>query len=284
MPLNLYADLVMFKRRYANDATLDAVDTAEIEKVLDSASRMTDRRVRRHYFAKTATPAPYAGNGCDHIWIDDLLSATTIKLDEDGDRTFELTLAAATDYYLKRHGADDEDGLPKTMLILDGVNGQRGYFARRKRLVQIVGSWGYTNETEAVEASGTAITGTLDNATDLTLAVSNAADLAIGQTLLLESEQVYISGGTASPFTVKRGVNGTTAAAHAAVAVNRYVYTSAAREATLIIAGRRWQRRLTSYSNVISNPEMGSIQVWKAKDPEVEALLGPETRGDTLVA
>lgn len=280
--MNLYADLAMFEDQIVNNATLDTADAAVVERMLDASSRRVDEICRRHFYDLTATRV-LDGNGRDRLRIPDLLAATSIKLDEDGDRTFELTLASATDYYLKRHGYEDEDATPYTMLELDGVNGQRSTFVSRKRLVEIVGRWGFTDETEAVEASGTAITGTLADATDLTLAVSADADLAVGQTLKLEDEQVYISGGTTSPFTVVRGVNGTTAAAHAAVAVNRYVYVPQVREATLILAARLWKRRDTSYANVIAQEAVGRFEVFKQFDPDVVTMLSPLVRGDALV-
>ena len=281
--MNLYADLTEFKQAFQDAvSTIDAGDLAVVERFLETSSRKVDERSRRVFYAKTDTRV-FAGNGCASLRIPDLLAATSIKLDEDGDRTFEVTLVS-TDYYLERYGYEDVDALPATMLRLDSVNGSRARFLCRPRLVEIAGRWGFTEETETVEASGTAITGTLTDATDLTLATSADADLAIGQTLKLESEQVYISGGTTSPWTVVRGVNGTTAAAHSAVAVNRYVYTPQVKAATLIGAGRLWRRRDTAFANVIQNPIVGSYEMWKQNDPEIEGLLGPLTRGDALAA
>src|SRR3972149_3438821 len=240
--MNLYAGVSAFRQLFIDNQALDATDQAVVLRALEAASRRVDHMTHRTFFAETATRV-FDGNGRSWMWLPDLLAATTIKLDEDANRTFELTLAAATDYYLKRRHYKDEDALPKTALELDGQNGQRSYFLKQKRLVQIVGRWGFTEETETVESAGTAITGTLADAVDLTLATSADADLAIGQTLKLESEQVYISGGPTSPWTVVRAQNGTTAAAHSAVAVNRYVYTAEVREAALILASRGWERR-----------------------------------------
>jgi hypothetical protein len=280
---NLYADVVAFRRYFMHESALDTGDAAEVERVLEGASRRVEGHILRHVFSETKTVV-LDGSGCRTLRIPDLLSATSIKLDEDGNRTFELVLDAATDYYLTRDGYEDESALPATMLVLDAINGQRSAFSCQRRLVEIVGRFGFTELTETVEASGTAITGTLADAVDLTLAVSAAADLAIGQTLKLENEQVYISGGSASPFTVVRGVNGTTAAGHAAVAVNRYVYPPEIRQATMILAGRTWARRESAYSNAISNPVIGQVEVWRAIDPDVMALLAPFVRGDRLVA
>lgn len=282
MSKNLYADVNAFRGLFINNQTLDANDQAAVIRALEAASRRVDDMTHRTMYAETATRV-LNGNGRSWMWVPDLLAVTTIKLDEDGDRTFELTLAAAADYYLKRRGYKDEDALPYTTLELDHVNGQRTSLLKQRRLVQIVGRWGYIEETEAVESAGTAITGTLADATDLTLATSADADLGIGQTLKLENEQVYISGGTTSPWTVVRGVNGTTAAAHAAVAVNRYVYTPKIVQATLILAGRLIKRRESSYANVSQNLISGIQDTFYSYDPDVRGLLAEYVRGDGMV-
>ena len=279
---NLYADVSAFRGLFINNQALDATDQDAVLRALEAGSRRVDHMTHRNFFAETATRV-LDGNGLSWMWLPDLLAATTIKLDEDANRTFELTLAAATDYYLKRRHYKDEDALPKTALELDGQNGQRSYFLKQKRLIQIVGRWGFTEETETVEASGTAITGTLADATDLTFATSADADLAIGQTLLLESEQVYISGGTTSPWTVVRGLNGTTAAAHAAVAVKRYLYVPEVIQATLILAGRLIKRRESNYANVSDNLVSGVSEKFYSYDPDVAGLLAEYVRGDAII-
>src|SRR3990170_1209104 len=279
---NLYVDLDAFRRQFVNNLALDASDATEIERAIEAASRHVDQLVRRPdgFYATTDTRY-FAGDGHDYITIPDLLAVTTIKLDEDGNRTFELTLAAATDYYLKRFGYVDEDAPPWSRLVLDGVNGQRSSFTSRARLVEIAGRWGYSEDTETVEASGTAITGTLaDAGADLTLAVSADADLAVGQTLKLENEQVYVSGDAgALLWTVVRAVNGTTGAAHSAVAVSRYKYPAQVRDATMMLAGKHWTRRGTGMGQVVAGTPLAG-----GSDPGVEKLLAPFVRWSTMVA
>jgi len=277
---NLYIDLDAFKRQFANNQTLDASDATEIERAIETGSRDVDDICRRPdgFYATTATRV-LDGNGCYAMRIPDLLAATSIKLDEDGDRTFELTLASATDYYLKNAYAQDEDAKPYSRLILDTVNGQRSAFLPRKYLVQIAGRWGYSEDTDTVEASGTAITGTLsDAAADLTLAVSADADIAVGQTLLLDSEQVYVSGDAgALTWTVIRAVNGTTGAAHSSVGVSRYKYPAKVRDVTLDLAGKEWMRRGDPSRVVAGTPLAGTDRRW------AQSILSSLMRGDNLI-
>ena len=109
------------------------------------------------------------------------------------------------------------------------------------------------------------------------------ADLSVGQTLKLEDEQVYISGAAGSPWTVVRGVNGTTAAAHAAVAVNRFTYVTEVVQAALIIAGRLISRRASGYANVSDNLVSGVSTKFFSWDPDVAGLLADYVRGDGMV-
>lgn len=72
----------------------------------------------------------------------DLRSITTLKTDEDGDRTFEVTWSAATDYYLTPRNAA-LDGLPYDAIERDPVNGSYSFPTWRRYGVEVVGSWGY---------------------------------------------------------------------------------------------------------------------------------------------
>lgn len=191
--MNLYADLDVFKRQFSNNLALDAADATELEHALEDASRQIDADTRRPdgYFP-TIDTRYFAGDGGAYLTVPDLLAVTSVKLDEDGDRTFALALTG-TDYYLRRHGHPASESPPYSRILLDSVGGQRAAFTKRDRLVEIEGRWGYSEDTEAVEASGTPVTGTLVDASDLTLAVTADADLAVGQTLLIGSEQVYVA-------------------------------------------------------------------------------------------
>lgn len=276
---NLYVDLTAFARYYANNQALDASDVIEIEREIERASREVDDICRRPdgFFATTDTRY-FAGTGHEYIDIPDLLAATTINLDEDGDRTYGLTLVL-TDYYLKRAYWPDEDATPWNRLVLDSA-GQRSSLVERHRLVEIVGRWGYSEDLETVEASGVAITGTLgDTGADLSLAVSADADIAIGQTLKLENEQVYVSGdGGSLLWTVVRAVNGTTGAAHTNVGVSRYKYPAKVREVTLELAGKAWMRRSEPSRVVAGTPLAGTDRKW------AESQLAALTRWCGMVA
>ena len=151
--------------------------------------------------------------------------------------------------------------------------GKRKAFPKGIRRVQVTAEWGYTNAQEL--GSGNV---TLANASTTAMTTSVADSVAVGQTILAGAEQIYVSGGSGTSYTVTRGVNGTTAAAHAGVAFTRYVYVPMVQDATLILAGRSWKRRQSAYSQVIANPATGTYEIYKGSDPDVEADLWPYRR------
>ena len=270
---NLYADAGQFARRFANDATLDTPDLTEVLTVIEAASRAIDDYCDRHFYAVTATRV-FDGDGYTSMWIPDLISATTVKLDEDEDGTFETTLTAS-DYRLVRSGHWDQDATPKTKIELL-ASGAIGAFQPTDRLLQIVGSWGYTADTETtadtVENNPLTDTGT-------TLTVNDGTNFDVGQTLLIESEQVYVTAISTNNLTVVRGMNGTTAAAHVQnTAITRFVYVPEVVEATVAQAGRIWKRRETAYANVIQNPLTGAMEQFKGVDPDIQMILSTMRR------
>jgi hypothetical protein len=272
---NLYADVDAFRRRFANNAVLDLADEQEITRVLEVTARGVDEYTHRHYYALTQTRY-FDGDGSDEMYIPDLVAVTSIKFDEDGDRTFELTLSP-TDYYLLRPGADNEDALPRTLLRLDDVNGQRSSFLERRRLVEIVGRWGFTEAVERIAPTITMADGATTSAT-----VSEIGDIADGQTLLVDgtAEQVYVEqkSGTTT-LTVKRGMNGTTPSGATDAALDRFTYVPEIRESNLILASRFWKRREQGYANVVASPS-GVAEFIRYQDPYVAAMLAPFVRVD----
>ena len=100
--------------------------------------------------------------------------------------------------------------------------------------------WGYCQHTEY---GGTDLNDASMDTTKTTVAVDDGTPLAIGQTIMIGSEQMLINDISTNDLTVARGLNGTTGAAHAD---NSDVYilrwpASIEREA-LIQTARVWTR------------------------------------------
>ena len=82
---------------------------------------------------------------------------------------------------------------------------------------------------------------------DTTLSTTNCTAITLlspGQTLRIESEDVYIYKQTGGVFTMYRGVNGTTAASHVAgTTINQISYDSRLSDLCLEIARNRYRER-----------------------------------------
>lgn len=124
-----------------------STDDDSIGRCITDASRAIDRICDvedGHFAVQTFTRYFEVGNASDmddgnsptRLIVEDLISVTTLKIDEDGDGVFEATLSAATDYLLY-----PLNETPKTEVR---VNLQSGayLFPVGQKTVEIVGTWG----------------------------------------------------------------------------------------------------------------------------------------------
>jgi len=230
--MNCYASLTEIKAALGISGTSD--DTVLLNR-LEAASRMIDAYCRRQFYAETATRY-FPGAGA-RLWLDDLLSITTFKLDQNGDATFGITLAT-TDYNLW-----PANRYPKIRADI-ADNGDYSAFAGGvSRGVEIAGLWGYGNGRSATPYDTTAITVTVATASGTTLTLSADDVIAPGHTILVETEQLFISAVSTLTATAERGINGTTAAAHSAKAASIYRYPMDVWQACLDIASALYERR-----------------------------------------
>ncbi len=111
------------------------------------------------------------------------------------------------------------------------------------------------------------------DAGEIEVDVASGAALAVGQTILVESEQMYITAISTNTLTVRRGVNGTTAAAHATdTDVYVCLYPDCVREATIIQTSRLWRRSDAPFG-VTGSGEFGQGSLIARIDPDVKLLL-----------
>src|SRR6478672_6037281 len=158
--VNCYTTVAEVKARQEIKTT--ATDRT-IGTVITAVSRMIDDYCQRRFYATTATrlySSPtatypfynqmgmitYSATRPPRILIDDLLSITSMKTDEDGDRVYELTWAA-TDYDLYPPN-NPADGLPYWE-IRTAINGTHR-FPFTPLGIQITGSWGFSATTPEV--------------------------------------------------------------------------------------------------------------------------------------
>lgn len=259
-----YADLQAFKRFLIDQDDADAAAWSDsdptILTLLEGASRRVDTFCDRSDFHSGFGPRiatnRYDMDGSNEVDLrDDFLAFGTIELIASvGGST--ATLVIDTDIYARPYS-----GPPYTSLVFTGLGGAP---SSGLRLLSVAGTAGYSDETYPLGTAGTATA----SATSLTLTAGTAYG---GMTLRVDSEQMYVttSGGTA---TVVRGVNGTTAAIHAANStVYAYRYPRDVVTATLMIAQRR-QR--SAQSGVQGDFGGGSLPIVGHRDSESSILRG----------
>jgi len=144
-------------------------------------------------------------------WI---VSPTTVTAYGGTDRATSETLTEghANDFFLMPYNST-----PKTILKLN-EDTTKGFDAGQQTL-SILGSWGYTADTVSVTTSDA-----ISSTTATSASVTSATNLGPAQTILIDSEQLYVTAISGNTLTVERGVNGTTAATHSGVTVYRYDY------------------------------------------------------------
>lgn len=199
--MNSYCSIADVKGALGITATTD--DTI-IRKMCEAASRAIDTWTNRFFYAQSATRY---FDGRVPLWVDDLLSITTIKTDEDGDGTFENTLTVTTDYLLY-----PLNSYPKTKVVLS-VDSGYGSFGASKKGCEIAGLWGYGDGSATPYIEDTTITEDL-TAGEADIDVTSATNLSAGHTILIGTEQYYIYSISTLTLIVEPGVNGTTQATH----------------------------------------------------------------------
>lgn len=201
----------------------------------------------------------FDGDGSSRLWVGDLLSITTLKFDDDGDRVYDETLAT-TDYWLWPD--NPESGYGYRRIDLDPY-GDYSAFPVGRRTVELTGKWGMT-ELQVAVVGAAAITGTVATTSGLTITASadvEASDLvAVGDTFFLGTEELgpVLSVATTDIVVQARGINGTTAATHSTVAMYLRRYPADIERAVRADAARYLYRASQGY------PEGGFREMWPA--------------------
>ncbi len=126
------------------DISNDEEDDSILENAVEAASRWIDHWTGRRFYAASETRY-YTAEYADTLFVDDLLSVTTLKTDDDGDRTYENTWATA-DYDLMPFNATLESQ-PEPFTWLEITPEGDFSFATIAKGVEIVGSFGYASTT-----------------------------------------------------------------------------------------------------------------------------------------
>ena len=165
--------------------------------LLNRTSRRADKYCNRYFYCELATKTIWIAESSSCISIDDLILITTLK--EITTSGVESTIAS-TSYDLQ-----PLSGYPKTSIRL-----KTGNFTQGNKL-EITGKFGHS---DTKDGSGDTVQNDPLTSSSTLLSVTNGKNFSIGQTLHLESEQVYVIAIGANVLTIKRAINGTTGASH----------------------------------------------------------------------
>lgn len=259
--MNLYADLTQVKSVLSELATAD--DTVLL-RLAEAVSRDIDEYTRRRFYSLTATRY-LSGDGSERILLPaDLIAVTTLKEDADRDATYEVTWAS-TDYTLYPYDAAPtgaaglETTRPFWRLEVDQRTGDRSGFTSGQRLYELVGKWGYS---ESKKGSGDTVQDDPLSSSATTLNVTSGGNFAVGQTIIIESEQLFITAIATNALTVERGMNGTTAAAHVkTTAISIVEYPQPVVAVCIAETARRWTAERAHYSSQLGVPDSGVVTV-----------------------
>lgn len=110
-----------------------------IEASIESVSRLIDEYTGRRFYATTETRY-YSATDSDLVYVDDLLTVTTLKTDDNEDGTFEITWTTS-DYHLMPFNAAT-NVKPYTWIETSGY-GDYSFPVGVKKGIEIAGSFGY---------------------------------------------------------------------------------------------------------------------------------------------
>uniref|UniRef100_A0A6M3LPS2 Putative head tail connector protein n=1 Tax=viral metagenome TaxID=1070528 RepID=A0A6M3LPS2_9ZZZZ len=275
--MNAYVNVGIIKDAGSLGITGATFDT-QLLRIAVESSRMIDRYCDRYFYIWEGIKY-YDGAATRLILDDDVQSITTLAVDNDASGGYSDTydlVSTTPDAFLY-----PLNGTPKTRLEANPA-GDYGHFgAGIRKAVKITGVFGYGADYPASYFhTASTVIGADFTSTAITIDVSTGTGLSAGQTLRINSEQVYIyaalSGSTAS---ITRAINGTTAAAGTTgTAISIYDYPEAIVQASLIQTVRSWKRRESGFVNTIINTDMGNIQVFKGLDPDVKEIVNQYRR------
>lgn len=159
---NGYCTLAELKARLTIE-TGDTADDATLEAVIEAASREIDGLCSRHFYSATETHY-YEAEQWDEIEVDDLVSVTTLKTDEDQDRAYETTWGA-TDFEL-----GPGDSAPYTRIYATPT-GAYAFPVGQRKAVQVVGTFGWPSVPDAVNEAALLVAARLFKRKDAPLGI-----------------------------------------------------------------------------------------------------------------
>lgn len=273
--MNLYVNVPTFKREIGGAGITGNDRDTEIVNMLERTSRVADDWCRRRFYSEEGVRY-FDGNGEKVLWLpgfDDVISLTAAGVDLDGDGTFETALVENTDYTLAPYNAT-----PKRCLAVRPLSTLLSRWpCVYPRQIRLTGMFGHSHTVEAVTTVNEAVDG---SETDLTITAVSVAALGIGDTIVIDDEQMTVTGVTDNiTVTVTRAVNGTAAATHTtSTTIYRRTFPGPIVQAVVLDAARMLREQATGYggapSGFSAGGDTGGFQ-FRETFPAIAGLRAP---------
>src|SRR3990167_8765955 len=185
----------------------------QIDRIAEAVARQIDRATRRRFIPITQTRyyrwSQPNGRSSVLLLDADLLAVTTLQT--KAQNTAPTTIAA-TDYFLEPANFQP----PYDRIEID-LSSSAAFEAgdTSQRSISVAGRWGYSEDTAT---AGTVASGLASSATATSMVGSNGSLVDVGDTLLIESEQLFVSE-RANAQGATQLLNGALTASQAEVAV-----------------------------------------------------------------
>ena len=187
-------------------------------------------------------------SGAGIVPLDDwLISATTVTAYHDTARSANtvLTSGIGNDYLLEPYNSS-----PKTILKLEEDTTDSLYSGQQT--LTILGTWGWQDDKTSISTIDA-----IGSTSTTAVSVASGSTTYVGDTLVIDSEQVYVTAVSGNNLTVIRGVNGTTAATHSGGATYyRWKYPADVAQVALDVGRTYWRSREVGTTSVLGSGEM----------------------------
>jgi len=182
-----------------------------IDQMCESSSRSVERASHRFYIPRVATrlyrwPQWTRGYTWQLLLDQDLLSVSSLQ-----SAAQNSTPTPLTHYFLEPQSS----GPPYGFIEVD-LSSSDTFSAGNtpQRSISVTGTWGYSADTQS---SGTVASGLASSTTATSFVCSDASKIDVGDTLLIDSEQLFVS--ERAPVTTTATLNGALAATKSLVSV-----------------------------------------------------------------
>lgn len=127
---------------------IDKTNDAVLENAIEAASRHIDNWTNQRFYSSTGETRYYTPDDYEVLFTDNITSVTSLKTDEDGDRTYENTWSTG-DYDLMPFNAST-DGEPYSWIEIN-PEGDYTFPRNQPKSVEIVGDWGWSTTPTAIK-------------------------------------------------------------------------------------------------------------------------------------